>query len=65
MQELTFAELDAEMAAALPAKETLFLNNWFNDYSLVLASNSATSANILTFGSFAGSNASQNIIVFQ
>ena len=46
MQEITFAELDTEMVAMLPSKETLFLNfNWANVY----ATNSSIALNAANY----------------
>ncbi|EWT06784.1 hypothetical protein N864_17475 [Intrasporangium chromatireducens Q5-1] len=62
MQEITFAELDTEMVAMLPSKETLFLNfNWANVY----ATNSSIALNAATLLSQANSAAMQNVWVSQ
>ncbi len=62
MQDMTFAELDTEMATMLPSKETLFFNfNWANIY----ATNSSLALNAATVLSQANSAAVQNIVVGQ
>jgi len=59
--EITFAELEAQGAELLPAREALgFWNTAF-----VQAYNSSTALNVLTFGSVAASEANQAIIVNQ
>jgi len=59
--EITFAELEAEGAEMLPAREALgFFNTAF-----VQAYNSSTALNVLTFGSVAASQANQYIEVNQ
>lgn len=60
--ELTFDELDTEMVALLPAKETLFLN-W--NYAAIYASNSSLAVNAATVFSQANSLAAQSINVGQ
>lgn len=57
---LTYSELDSEMAALLPSKETLsFHYNWTHIY----ASNSSVALNAATMFSHANSTALQMISV--
>jgi hypothetical protein len=60
--ELTLAELDSEMVALLPPKETLFFN-W--NYASIYASNSSLALNAASAWSQANSAAVQNILVSQ
>ncbi|MEO7132475.1 MAG: hypothetical protein ABIZ07_13985 [Dermatophilaceae bacterium] len=60
--ELTFAELDTEMVALLPAKETLFFN-W--NFASIYASNSSLALNAGSWMSVANSGAWQNVQVAQ
>lgn len=58
--KMTYSELDSEMAALLPSKETLsFHFNWANIY----ASNSSVALNAATLLSQANSAAVQTITV--
>lgn len=60
--KLTLAELDTEMVALLPSKETLhFHSNW----SSIWASNSSLAMNVGSLLSHANSAALQNISVSQ
>ena len=60
--ELTFAELDSEMVALLPPKETLFFN-W--NYASIHASNASLALNAASVLSQANSAAVQTIVVGQ
>ena len=63
-KELTFTELDTEMAELLPARETLFYFNKSN-WAAVYASNSSLAFNAGSLGSIAHSTAVQNVAVVQ
>lgn len=60
--ELTLAELDSEMVALLPPKETLFFN-W--NYASIHASNASLALNAASAWSQANSAAVQTIVVGQ
>jgi hypothetical protein len=62
MQNITFAELDAQAVELLPAKETLFFDdNW----TAIYASNSSLAVNAATILSQANSAAVQTVVVSQ
>jgi hypothetical protein len=61
MQNLTIAELDAQSVELLPAKETLFWNDW----AAVYATNSSAAVNAATVASAAYSAAVQTIVISQ
>jgi hypothetical protein len=61
MQHLTITELDAESVELLPARETLFWDNW----SAIYATNSSVALNAATVASAAYSAAVQTIVVSQ
>jgi hypothetical protein len=60
---MTFAELDTETVAMLPAKETLFWNHY--NWAGISATNSSLALNASTFFSQANSAAVQTIQVGQ
>lgn len=57
---LTYSELDSEMAALLPSKETL---SWHYNWTNIYASNSSVALNAATLLSQANSAAMQTITV--
>jgi hypothetical protein len=61
--ELTFSELDAELAELLPARETLSAGN--ANWATLYASNSSLAMNVASYHSWAGSTATQNIHLIQ
>lgn len=63
MSKLTLAELDAQTADMLPAKETLFFDDY--NWAAVYGSNSSLALNAVTAYSSAHSEAWQAIDVMQ
>ena len=57
---LTYSELDSEMAALLPSKETL---SWHYNWTNIYATNSSMAINAATLLSHANSAAVQTIMV--
>jgi hypothetical protein len=60
-KEFTLAELAAMEVELVPAREALGAVN----FAAIVASNSSTALNVLTFGSIAASSANQYIVVSQ